>query len=122
MNSKPLKIKHLKIFFFSFFANALKAHPTKPPTRPARWHDFCSQEPRFFYTLSIHLNKLNKNSKTLENQGLEPLSKSLSMLLRWLLSKLALLLKTYDNKAPPTPPLAQHRNKTVENQALHDAN
>jgi hypothetical protein len=34
----------------------------------------------------------------------------------------ALLLKTYDNKAPPTPPLAQHRNKTVENQALHDAN
>jgi hypothetical protein len=35
---------------------------------------------------------------------------------------LALLLKTYDNKAPPTPPLAQHHHKTVENQALHDAN
>jgi hypothetical protein len=34
----------------------------------------------------------------------------------------ALLLKTYDNKAPPTPPLAQHHHKTVENQALHDAN
>jgi hypothetical protein len=34
----------------------------------------------------------------------------------------ALLLKTYDNKAPPTPPLAQRHNKTVENQALHDAN
>jgi hypothetical protein len=34
----------------------------------------------------------------------------------------ALLQKTYDNKAPPTPPLAQHHHKTVENQALHDAN
>jgi hypothetical protein len=34
----------------------------------------------------------------------------------------ALLQKTYDNKAPPTPPLAQHHHKTVENQALYDAN
>jgi hypothetical protein len=41
---------------------------------------------------------------------------------QWLYSKPALLLKTYDNKAPPTPPLAQHHHKTVENQALHDAN
>jgi hypothetical protein len=44
------------------------------------------------------------------------------MALRHPLGKLALLLKTYDNKAPPTPPLAQHHHKTVENQALHDAN
>ena len=30
---------------------------------------FAGKNARFFYTLSIYLNKLNKNSQTLENQG-----------------------------------------------------
>jgi hypothetical protein len=79
MNSKPLKIKHLSKFF-RLLSKCLKAHPPNPPTRPARWHDFCSQNLVFFYTLSIQLNMPNKNSKTFENQGLEPLGKSLGML------------------------------------------
>jgi len=37
------------------------------------------QDPQQFYRFSYMLNKLNKNLKTLENQGLEPLSKPLSI-------------------------------------------
>jgi hypothetical protein len=74
---KSLKIKHL-LKFFAVLQSTAK--PTYQARRPAtRWHDFCRQDPCFFYTLSRHLNMLNKNSKTFENQGLEPLSKSLSM-------------------------------------------
>jgi hypothetical protein len=58
----------------------------------------------------------------LKAKGLRLFSFLFSGFSAWLYSKLALLLKTYDNKAPPTPPLAQHHHKTVENQALHDAN
>jgi hypothetical protein len=77
-NRKPLKIKHLSIFI-KHFKQMLNNGPPSPPTRPADHLTFVKSDPRFFYTLSIHLNMLNKNSKTFENQGLEPLGKSLGM-------------------------------------------
>jgi len=57
----------------------LKNTITKPARPPPVGTIFAVKSPIFFYTLSIHLNMLNKNHKTLENQGLELLSKLLSM-------------------------------------------
>ena len=51
--------------------------PTLRPTQPT-WHDFCRQDPQQFYTFNYMLNMLNKNLKTLENQGLASFSKSLA--------------------------------------------
>jgi len=58
----------------------LKNHPPKPANPPRLLARFLQAKIHFFYTLSIYLNKLNKNLKTFETQGLEPLSKSLSIL------------------------------------------
>jgi hypothetical protein len=76
----------------------------------------------FFLYIPLSLqtlqNKKQKTKQIIVRVGLD----SFGVVFGVALEFLALLLKTYDNKAPPTPPLAQHHNKTVENQALHDAN
>jgi hypothetical protein len=55
-----------------------------PPPNPhqTRWHDFCTQEPDFFYTFTAKPEKLrNRNAvKLLESQGFEAFQFSLQRL------------------------------------------
>jgi hypothetical protein len=113
----------MKFFTVLRFYRKKCPKPDRPTDRPV------SQLARFLQSktsiFSIHLRltviTVKKIAKSLKIKGLRlygSLYGGFTVALRFY----ALLLKTYDNKAPPTPPLAQHHNKTVENQALHDAN
>jgi hypothetical protein len=112
-NSKLLKIKHFVKFFgvLEFTPKTALPSPTHPLPHPYPISSFFLYIPLSLQTLQ---NKKQKTKQIIGRVGLDSFGVALEFL--------ALLLKTYDNKAPPTPPLAQHRNKTVENQALHDAN
>jgi DNA-binding transcriptional regulator PaaX len=58
-----------------------QTRPTHLPTdQSVSWHDFCTQEPDFFYTFTLNRNMRNKMRKILENQGFGLLRKALRML------------------------------------------
>jgi len=67
----------LKLLHYAIMHMHKKTPPS--PTHPARWHDFCRQDPRFFYTLCKLHSMHNKNCKVVENQGFASLCKSLCM-------------------------------------------
>jgi hypothetical protein len=117
-NTEPLKIKHF-VKFFSVFQFAEK-DPLPSPTDPTPPDPY--QNPVFFYTFQLYWKTEKKSSRSLKIKVLRffgNLFGSFSVAFRFL----ALLQKTCYNKAPTLPPpLAQHHHKTVENQALHDAN
>jgi hypothetical protein len=57
-----------------------QTRPTHLPTdQSVSWHDFCTQEPDFFYTFTLMRNMRNKMRKTFENQGFEFFRKSFRM-------------------------------------------
>jgi hypothetical protein len=97
------------------------ARPTYRLTSQSVGTIFALKNPIFSIHLRLCVICVIKCVKPLKIKGLS-FSASLSACFPHPFRKLALLQKTYDNKAPPTPPLAQHHHKTVENQALHDAN
>jgi hypothetical protein len=97
------------------------ARPTYRLTSQSVGTIFALKNPIFSIHLRLTVICVIKCVKSLKIKGLGFYAR-LYACFTHALRKPALLLKTYDNKAPPTPPLAQHHNKTVENQALHDAN
>ena len=65
---------------FYGFTVCRKNMPTQARPTPTRWHDFCIQDARFFYTFTFNRNNRKENRQILENQGFEALRYSL----RWL--------------------------------------
>jgi hypothetical protein len=64
-NSQTVENQALERFVMHL-CRCIKTRPPSPPTRPAPWHDFCSQKPDFFYTFMLNHNMHNKNHQTLE--------------------------------------------------------
>jgi len=53
--------------FFAVLQWTVKPTP-KPATRPARWHDFCRQDARFFYTYLYHCKTAKTKNKNKPNR------------------------------------------------------
>jgi len=81
---------------------------------------------RFFLYISLPLQKLQKQkskiNQIIDRVGFEGFGVVFGVALEWLWSFLHFCKKSTILNPHPTLSLAQHHHKTVENQALHDAN
>jgi len=113
--------KSLKIKRFGVLELAPKPLlPSPPPAHPLGTI-FAGKMPVFSIHISITPKTPKKNTKPLKIKGLR-LWSGFGVALEWLWSFLHFCKKSTILNPHPTLSLAQHHHKTVENQALHDAN